>query len=52
MVFTFAGDSTITKYFAHTIIDRFDETLLVHTSGRPITEATINELAVLLDINE
>ena len=42
---------TFLEIGAHTLIDRFDENYPKYSSGRPITEATIDELATLLDID-
>ena len=42
---------TFLEIGAHTLIDRFDENYHKDSSRRPITEATIDELATLLDID-
>lgn len=42
---------TFLEIGAHTLIDRFDENYHKYSSGRTITEATIDELATLLDID-
>jgi hypothetical protein len=41
---------TFLEIGAHTLIDRFDENYFRYSLRRPITEATVEELATLLDI--